>query len=105
MKIGVSIRIDVTKIDKARLYKGEKGTYLDLTTMIDLDQKDQYDNNGFIAQSTTKEEREQGVQTPILGNSKVFWRDDNAQQRPPVSSTNVKQPNPQAAPFDDDVPF
>ena len=106
MKIGVSIRIDVTKIDKSRLYKGEKGTYLDLTTMIDLDQKDQYDNNGFIAQSTTKEEREQGVQTPILGNSKVFWRDDNQLQRQPVSGTNAQQPNPRAA-IDDssDIPF
>lgn len=121
MKIGVSIRIDVTKIDKARLYKGEKGTYLDLTTMIDLDQADQYGNHGFIAQSTTKEEREQKVQTPILGNSKVFWRDGQQQQggyqqqRPPVSGTNAQQPNPQAqqqpqgslsAPdFDDDIPF
>lgn len=105
MKIGLSIRIDVTKIDKARLYKGEKGTYLDLTTMIDLDEKDQYENNGFIAQSTSKEEREQGVKTPILGNSKVFWRDENPQQRPPVSGTNVQQPNPQAVPFDDSIPF
>ena len=115
MKIGVSIRIDVTKIDKTRLYKGEKGTYLDLTTMIDLDQKDQYDNNGFIAQSTTKEEREQKVQTPILGNSKVFWREDNQQQggyaqpqRQPVSGTNAQQPNPQAqggGDFDDGIPF
>lgn len=54
MKLGISIKIDVTKIDKSRLFKSEKGTYLDLTTMIDLDELDQYGNNGFIAQSVSK---------------------------------------------------
>lgn len=34
MKVGLSVRIDVTKIDKSRLYKGAKGTYLDLTTLV-----------------------------------------------------------------------
>jgi len=77
MKIGISVKIDVTKIDKARLYKGEKGTYLDLTTFIDLDNPGQYGDHGFISQSVSKEERGQGVQTPILGNVKVFYRDDS----------------------------
>jgi len=31
-KIGINISIDVTKIDKSRLFKGKKGTYMDLTT-------------------------------------------------------------------------
>jgi hypothetical protein len=35
-KIGITLNIDVTKIDKTRLYAGHKGTYLDLTTFIDL---------------------------------------------------------------------
>jgi len=76
MKIGVSIKIDVTKIDKARLHKGAKGTYLDLTTFIDTENVDKYENNGFISQSQTKEEREAGAErTPILGNVKVFYTD------------------------------
>ena len=76
MKIGVSISIDVTKILKDRLYQGKKGTYLDMTTFIDTDQADQYDNHGFISQSQTKEEREGGAErTPILGNCKVFYTD------------------------------
>ena len=73
MKIGISLKIDVTKIDKARLYKGAKGTYLDLTTFIDTEVADQYENHGFISQSVDKEEREAKVQTPILGNVKVFY--------------------------------
>ena len=93
MKIGLSVRIDVKKIDKARLYAGAKGTYLDLTTFVDTDQQDQYENNGFISQSVDKEEREQGVQTPILGNVKVFFTD--GAQSAPQSKTVI----------DEDIPF
>ena len=104
MKIGLSVKIDVSKIDKSRLFKGEKGTYLDLTTFIDLDTKDQYDNNGFISQSVSKEEREANVQTPILGNVRVFFTDaNNAQSR----SAQQSQPQSQMVEdeFDDDIPF
>ena len=97
MKIGLSVRIDVTKIDKARLYAGAKGTYLDLTTFVDTEEKDQYENNGFISQSVDKEEREKGVQTPILGNVKVFFND--APQSAPQSA-----PQNQAV-IDEDIPF
>lgn len=93
-RLGINVRIDVNKIDKAKLYKGEKGTYLDLTTWVDTDNKDQYDNNGFISQSTTKEEREAGVQTPILGNVNIFYKDVSS------SSNEVEQ---QA--LEEDVPF
>jgi hypothetical protein len=107
MKIGISIKIDVTKIDKARLFKGEKGTYLDLTTFIDLDEQDQYGNNGFISQSVSKEEREAKVQTPILGNTKVFFSGNSDTPRSTNQESN--QP-PQSAPlieegFDDQIPF
>ena len=97
MKLGVSVRIDVTKIDKSRLYKGSKGTYLDLTTFIS-DELDQYDNNGFISQSLTAEEREQKVQTPILGNVKVFYND--AASQAPAAATNMTLEQ-----MDDDIPF
>ena len=76
--LGVSVRIDVTKIDKDKLYKGQKGQYLDLTTFINLDEQDKYGNNGFISQSVSKEERDAGVKTPILGNVKVFYPASNA---------------------------
>ena len=94
MKVGLSVRIDVTKIDKERLYKGEKGTYLDHTTFVDTAEQDQYENNGFISQSVDKEEREKGVQTPILGNVKVFYTDGESA---PVQSNS--------APITEDIPF
>ena len=76
--VGVSVRIDVTKIDKDKLYKGQIGQYLDLTTFINLDEQDKYGNNGFISQSVSKEEKDSGVKTPILGNVKVFYQASNA---------------------------
>ena len=98
MKVGISIRIDVTKIDKTRLYKGEKGTYLELTTFVVLDNKDQYENNGFVTASLSKEEREQKVQLPILGNVKVFYKDGEP--------NNQQQPAPAGGdPYDSDIPF
>lgn len=107
MRIGLNVRIDVKKIEKARLYQGEKGTYLDLTTFIDTEQKDQYGNNGFISQSTSKAERDQGVQTTILGNVRVFHKDsssDGGQQQP--SSTNDSSTNNSSGDdYDDDIPF
>ena len=109
MKVGISVSIDVTKIDKARLFKGEKGTYLDLTTFVDLDQQDQYDNNGFVTQSPTKEEREAKEKLPILGNVKVFFKDQNPDPSLHASG-NRNQNNPtyeKAAgdDWDDDLPF
>lgn len=69
MKFTLAVKIDVTKIDKARLFKGEKGTYLDAVIMYDSD-ADQYGQNGMIVQSVSKEEREAGTRGAILGNVK-----------------------------------
>lgn len=70
--LGVSLRIDVTKIDKEKLYKGAKGTYLDVTTFIDTDTPDKFGNNGMVTQSVTAEEKKAGTRGAILGNNKVF---------------------------------
>jgi len=102
-KIGLTISIDVTKIDKTRLFKGKKGVYMDLTTFIDTKNPDQYEQHGFISQSSSKEEREQGIKTPILGNCKVFF-DSTASQS---SETPVEGPNDPIPSGDDseDIPF
>lgn len=76
MKIGMNIRIDVSKLDKARFYKGSKGTYADLTAFIDTEQEGKYGDNGTVSQQTSKEERQNAVKMPICGNVKVFWREE-----------------------------
>ena len=102
MKVGISVKIDVSKIDKSRLYKGAKGTYLDLTTFVDTVEQDQYENNGFISQSLTKEERDAGQKTPILGNVKVFYTDGDSA---PSNTGKVKQVMQEADLLEDDIPF
>ena len=107
MKIGVSFKIDVTKIDKSRLFKGAKGTYLDLTGFIDMDNPGEHGDHGFLTQSPTKEERAQKVQMPILGNSKVFWKDgqQQAHNNGMQQAQQAQQPAPEPDNFNDDIPF
>ena len=119
-KIGVSLKIDVSKIDKQLLFKGQKGTYLDAKVFIDIDQKDQYDNNGMITQELGKN-AQQGDKGNILGNCKVFWNEAGApqqqapqqQQRPMTQAIqqnvrqNVQQNQQQPPQFQEDqnIPF
>jgi len=117
-KVGVRLKIDVTKIDKARLFKGQKGTYLDATAFIDLDELDQYGQSGMITQDVSKEDREAGTKGPILGNSTVFYRDDkqggqqNQSQQPNYQDAQAQYAQRQGAQgpaplddFDDEIPF
>jgi len=99
MKIGLNIKIDVTKLDKARFFKGKKGTYADLTCFIDTENVSEYGDNGTVSQAITAEERHDGLKLPILGNAKVFYTDaGNKQQSQP-------KPNYQPPPPDDDSSF
>ena len=75
MTIGIEIKIDVTKIDKARIYQGKKGKYITLTSFVNPDDEDQYGNNGFITHARNKDE-DKSVKLPILGNVRVFWKDE-----------------------------
>ena len=108
-KIGVELKIDVTKIDKNLLFKGAKGIYLDATVFIDIDEKDQYDNNGMITQKVPQGgDKNSGA---ILGNCKVFWKDEQPQapqQHPQNQPMGViGQPTDTAGvdSFDSSIPF
>jgi hypothetical protein len=68
MGVLINASIDVTKIDKSKLYNGK---YLNLTISIN-DSTDQYGNNGMIVQSVSADERAQGIKGAILGNVKVM---------------------------------
>ena len=102
MKIGINLKIDVTKIDKATLFVGKKGKYLDATVFVDIDNKDQYENNGMITQDAGKDQ-DKG---PILGNVRVFWRDDNDQkgQQHQQGMQQAQQAIPQDD-LDQEIPF
>jgi len=99
-KIGVSLKINVSQIEKARLFAGQKGHYLDATVFIDLDQLDQYGNSGMITQDVSKDEKAQGVKGPILGNCKVFWSENGqAPQAQGMQTNNLNQQQNQNTPI------
>jgi hypothetical protein len=108
----ITAKIDVTKIDKSRFFQGKNGAkYLDLVLIPSPN--DRYGNTHFITQSTTKEERDQGVKLPILGNAKEqaprgegVQQDAPAERTPPPRSLPARSTKPVPSPDDDgDVPF
>jgi hypothetical protein len=106
-KIALALKINVSAMDTARLFNGQKGQYLDCTVFVDLDQLDQYGNSGMITQDVSKEEKQQGVKGNILGNAKIFWTDTgrmpqaqqqgsyNGQQQQPQQQGGYQQQPPQ----------
>ena len=91
----IVVKIDVTKIDKARLYKGAKVTYLDVILRPTPDSK--YGEDYMIVQSVSKEEREQGVKGNIIGNARILQGQSAPRKSAPA-------PTPQQA-AEDSIPF
>lgn len=76
----ILIKINVDQIDKARLFKGAKHTYLDLC-LIEKNETDEYGNTHFVTQSCRKEEREDGLKMPIIGNGKEMSRREKSKPK------------------------
>lgn len=93
----ISVRIDVLKIDKAKLFKGEKGTYLDVVLLM-KDAPDAYGNHGMAVQQVTKEERAAGIKGNILGNAKILGGTAES-----IPAATAQKTAAVAAP--DDLPF
>lgn len=75
----ITLKIDVTKIEKKRLHKGEKGTYLNCV-LISTPNSEYSDY--MIVQSVTREERKAGVKGPIIGNATIFKQEDAPESEP-----------------------
>lgn len=98
----IRCKINVTKIEKAKLFHGEQGVYLDFTLLENKNGVDQYGNHFMIIQDASKEERKAGVKGAILGNAKKLEPRGQPAQR------QAGKPAPVAGdgPADDDsVPF
>jgi hypothetical protein len=73
----IILKLDVQKIVKDWLFKGQKGTYLDLV-IYQNDDLDPYGNSHVVKQSPSKELRDQGTKPVIIGNGK--WMHTTGQQ-------------------------
>ena len=95
----IKCKINVTKIEKARLFAGNSGTYLDCTLLENKNGTDQYGNDGMIVQDVSKQDRDNGVKGAIIGNFKIL---KPAGAKPAPAAT---KPAPDGPPESDDVPF
>lgn len=102
----ISANIDLTKVDKSKIYEGKKGKYYPITIVLN-DELGQFGDSGYIQTEQTKEERDAKAPKSFLGNVKVVWsngsnvapapRDGEPQQQQQQSAT-------QSAP-EPDLPF
>jgi hypothetical protein len=101
MSVLANVSIDVTKIDKAKLYNGK---YLNVTISIN-DQTDAYGNNVSVTESQTKEERDLKTSKRYLGNGKVVYTNGDVKvaekQEKPLQTASQKF----AQQEQDDLPF
>ena len=86
----IKCRIDVSKINKSKIYSGEKGKWYDFTLIETPDGKYSV---WMVTEDVTKEERQAGVKGTILGNGKTWKpKEESAQENPYTEK-------------DDDLPF
>ncbi len=88
-------KINVTRIDKAHLFNGKNGKYLDIALFENRDGTDEHGNEGFITQSVTKEAREAGQKGPIIGN----WRRVGKNKPQTQTKTTVEETDFEDIPF------
>jgi hypothetical protein len=95
------VQINVDAIDKKHLYKGKKGTYLNVALVNTPDS--QYGQDYMVTQDIPKEARDAGERGPILGNASALFLEDGV---PAKKDENAKS---SAAPVEgdksDDLPF
>jgi hypothetical protein len=94
----ILLKLDVTKIDKSRLFEGKKGVYLDAVLIQNRDGQQKWGQDGFVIQSISKEERDNGERGTILGN----WRFVTTSKESSASTdnnTNNSTDNNEQAPF------
>ena len=91
----INLKIDVNKLTKDKLFKGEKGTYANLTVAANRDGEGDYGDTHYVFESQSKEEREAGTDKVYVGNGKEFHFN---------GGTTATAPRPEPA-MDDDLPF
>ena len=103
--INASIKAsELKKIDKSKIIKGEKDSYIPVT--ISVNDESKYGKNVSISIAQSKEERDGKADKHFLGNGSVIWTDgnivlgkkDDSQSSSPTNATKADNPM-------DDLPF
>lgn len=94
----ISLNLELGEIERERIYTSEKTgkKYLALV-LIDHRQPDPYGNDGFVAHSLSKAERESGRKSKAVGNWKFIVRPGNGATDKPRPAPPEEGPG--------DIPF
>lgn len=103
--INASIKAsELKKIDKTKIIKGEKDSYIPIT--ISVNDESKYGKNVSISIAQSKEDRDAKAVKHFLGNGSVIWTDGNIvkgqRDEDSQSSTATSAPPPGDM---DDLPF
>lgn len=94
----INASIELTKIDKSKVFEKDGRKYLSVT--IAINDETQFGNNVGIAHNQSKEEREAKDKKAYFGNGKVVWTDGV------IKLAEKEGEQPQASkPIVDDLPF
>ncbi len=99
----ISGNINLSKINKDKIYEGKKGKYYPVTVVIN-NEVGEYGDSGYVMTEQSKEEREMKADKQYLGNVKVVWTDGQNVD----SATNAAAPpafQPKAETNEPDLPF
>jgi len=97
----INASIELTKIDKTKIFEKDGRKYLSIT--ISVNDTTNYGNNVGISINQTKEEREAKAPKTFIGNGKVSWTDGNIQVAEKENAPT--QQAPISKEVDDDLPF
>ena len=100
----ISGNINLSKLDKSKIYEGKKGKYYPVTVVIN-NEVGEYGDSGYIMTEQTKEQREAKEQKSYLGNVKVIWTDGqnvSTADKPVQAAMQMQQPGQTEEP---DLPF
>ncbi|MEN8901974.1 MAG: hypothetical protein ABF247_11800 [Nonlabens sp.] len=101
----ISANIDLTKIDKSKIYEGKKGKYYPITIVLN-DEVGQFGDSGYVQTEQTKEERDAKAPKSFLGNVKVVWSNgSNVAPAPRDGEPQHQQQNATQSAPEPDLPF
>ena len=99
----ISGNINLSKINKDKIYEGKKGKYYPVTVVIN-NEVGEYGDSGYVMTEQSKEEREMKADKQYLGNAKVVWTNGmNVEAAPRMDQPKAM---PKAEPAQEpDLPF
>lgn len=97
-----TIKIDLSKIDKSKIFHAKSGAlYYEFTASIN-DKTSQYGENISASDSQSKEERDSKADRKFIGGGKVIWVSEDGIS---VAEKTGETQKPQPQKVDDSLPF